>query len=395
LADRQDRFRGHLVRQHLLANVFAEARDVRRVGRRSSEDPEQGRTPQMQDLLRGRSLTILKAAVLTLAVALCAGCDQVEVTELVSSHPAPVPGTGTVVTVRIKVHNKSNADLHHVMVDVNIPNVAPLASLFRDYVDIPSGGFAERSYSFVAKIGMDIITGCVDPTNTLGEPEEERANNCRSIDLTLYATQDLDYQMAGRSGATFVDGAPLPGTCARLGQGDAKRALTYGMGQPGVLFVADCPSYGSFLFQLLGTGGKADPEAFRGFTLKNGWKVDSVTLQFRTNRENPNDLHATLEEAQSGEEGSQKVEGFHLSTPPVVGSDNPFTGAHIWVIVGGFLAVYQRVVIKGPAGTDPYGPITEPCFSGYSGGTGIAYSCSGNQDCAPGFTCIGGCCLRD
>jgi hypothetical protein len=353
----------------------------------------------MQDLLRGRSLTFLKVAALTLAVALCAGCDQVEVTELVSSHQSPVPGTGTVVTVRIRVHNKSYANLYRVMVDVNIPNVAPLASLFREFADIPSGGFYERSYSFVPKTGMDIITGCVDPTNALRESEEERRNNCRSIDLTLYATQELDYQTAGRSGAGFADGIDGSGGCPKIGQGDAKRLEKYGNGQTGVVFVADC-----FAVELegvpLGFGGRANPEVFQNFRLVNGWTVSSFETKFNANPTPPGVWFDTLNDAKSsfacsGLDWARSNDDFALNTPPTIGSDNPFMKAHLWAEPGCYLAAHVKVFIRGPSGTDPYGPVTDPCFSGYSGGVGVVFNCSGNQDCAAGFTCINGCCARD
>lgn len=328
-----------------------------------------------------------------LAVLLCYGCnepDKVEVTELVSSHATPIPGTGTVVTVRIKVHNKTADDLRHVMVDVNIPNVAPLASLYRDFVDIPGGGFVEREYSFVAKVGLDIVTGCVDPENALGEQPEGIPNNCRSIDLTLYETQELDYRHASHSGATFDDGRDAIGTCVRLGQGDARWMRDYGNGQTGVVFVADCPSYGSFFGALIGSGGRANPAAFGNFRLKNGWKVDSIQQNFRINREDANDVHGTLDEAFSSAGGGNRDMDFAFTTPPAIGSDNPFMQAHVWANVGGFLVAYTKIIIKGPNGTDPYGPVTSMCGSG---ARDASFMCATNSDCASGYTCISGCCM--
>lgn len=334
-------------------------------------------------------MKILKIGAIVLAGFLCAGCDFVEVVELTSSHTTPLPGT--LVTVRARVRNTSSLDLRRVMVDVNIPNVRPLASLYRDFVSLGPGDHAEVQYQFVVKIGMNVVTACVDPDNALGETPDDRRNNCKSIDLTRYTTQELDFQRAGRSGATFADGVEHSGTCRRVGVADSFRAETYANGQRGAVFVADCPSFGSFVLVPIGTGGKATASAYRDFTLQNGWTVASVETAFTTNREMPSSTAPTLEATQSP--GERTMEGFAFTSPPVVGSSTPSMTAHFWVEPGAFLNVFVKMIIKGPEGTEPYPPVTQPCFSGW--GDGTAFFCGTNADCAPPFTCIGGCCLRD
>ncbi len=320
--------------------------------------------------------------------------DQVRVTELVATPSSPVDGD--LVTVRMVFQNVSGRDLSRVPVEIRVPILAPRAALFFDTVDIPSGGVREVSWQFVNnRIGLNKVTGCVDSSNTLAEPSWGNffANNCRVIDLTQYETQELDYQQAARSGAGFRDGREGLGTCAKLGQGDAKRWETYGVGLAGVVFVAHCPYLGSFFVWSLSTGGKADPEAFQDFQLRNDWTVKSFDLKFLTaSGPGPGVLRDSLAEAQASYGGGESFE----FTPPQIGSNNPFLKGHLGVGPDSFLLVYVKVLIQGPRGTSPYGPVTKPCFSGYSGSDGIGFQCALDSDCQSGYTCFGGCgCMRD
>ncbi len=117
--------------------------------------------------------------------------------------------------------------------------------------------------------------------------------------------------------------------CGRIGQfhpdekwylGQAPEVSTSGA----VNFVAIC----------LSSGGKANPEAFRDFTLKNGWKVKQVTV---------------TEGAVIG-----MTSGWRWIVKPSEGSDNPGMQMHVWADLGGRRIVPVWVHIEGPEGTSPY-----------------------------------------
>ena len=358
-----------------------------------------------------------------LAVALvCASCAIVpggrhshlprislEVTDCQQRSNWPCPAPGDLVTVRMTVRNLGNQPITGLPVEIRVPLGSPMILTSSPAGSLPPGRFTQellvknatldiqaQSYaivpiSFVPKAGFVIVTGCIGPQFT----------ECNTLDLTLYETQELDYQKAGRSGAGFADLIDGFSGCTKLGQGDAKRSEQYGNGQTGVVFVADCLAVGLEGVPL-GFGGKANPEVFQDFRLVNGWAVNSFETKFNANPAPPGVWFDTLDGAKSNftcasPPWAHSNDDFTLNTPPTIGSDNPFMKAHLQADAGCYLAAQVKVLIRGPAFTSPYGPATRQCFSVYAGSdSGTAFACALDSDCAPGFRCFGPCgCMRD
>jgi hypothetical protein len=276
-------------------------------------------------------------------------------------------------------------------------------------VNIPRCSSVKVSLSWPRQSGSHTFTGDVDPLNTLGETESGFSNNHQTFvyvptpTLTVVlTTQELDYEKAQAAGARFLDNRKTPiGTCTRIGQENAQNSRDYGTGQPGVVFVADSPYIGTFATVQLGTGCTANPEAFKDFHLKNGWRVKSVSMKFTINKENQADIHDSFEETQSP--GERHLEGFSTMTTPTIGSDDPHIQVHISVEAAAFLKVYAKITILGPPGTDPYGATCAAGFAPVTTASGpgcaradwahcnartlLQQACVDNGDCASGYIC--------
>jgi hypothetical protein len=89
-------------------------------------------------------------------------------------------------------------------------------------------------------------------------------------------------------------------------------------------------------------GGRADITALGSFTLKNDWRVALfIPLLATTGVIGPS----------TGAPGTGRVT---VKTPPVVGSNNPATTFHIWIDGPIEPRLSAKIIIEGPAGTDPY-----------------------------------------
>lgn len=209
----------------------------------------------------------------------------------------------------------------------------PLASGARSLVQ------AEEVFEATARSplpGQYYVYGAADPSRQIGENEADRGNNQRMIAwsgrLPSPVTQDLDYQRAAEAGAEFLHNIESQySTCFRLGVGNwedtswAPESWQFEGGRrKGVLFMADCPA----TVQV----GRASPEAYKNFRLKNGWKVKSV---------------------ERSEPWSLGWNEFSLEGP-AIGTDSPYMRAHVAAAATSTIRVGVRVIIEGPAGTDPY-----------------------------------------
>ena len=130
-------------------------------------------------------------------------------------------------------------------------------------------------------------------------------------------TQLLSYSASKAAGAQFNHGVDGATTCLYLGQFDGESTT--------VKFWAECAASP--------TGGRASPEAFMNFRLKNGWKIKSVDTD-------PHMVNGDWQWLSKPEEGSR--------------SDNPYMKMRIWANAVGYALVYVKVTIEGPEGTDPY-----------------------------------------
>ena len=145
-------------------------------------------------------------------------------------------------------------------------------------------------------------------------------------------TQVLNYQKAKAVGAQFSDGIEGTTTCGPIGQYDPAVWIYPDQTDKTIAFVIACVAF-------LG-GGKADPEAFKNFTLKNGWRIKSI--------DQPTVVYDDQNILLIGHGNWQWV------IPPRRGSDNPYMQMHLVATYNQVVSVFVKVIIEGPAGTDPY-----------------------------------------
>jgi hypothetical protein len=351
-------------------------------------------------------------------------CGKVAVTEfyLANNNGIGVPAwsviTGQQYKLRMTIQNCTRSNLHNVVTTIDRDGAPWQISTF----DFPAGATQTKEVSWTAEEGRHRFVAKIDPEGLLNEIRLERLDNTKTLTvspqgvntspaITPIVDRELDYVKALNAGSGFPQGVSEGiNTCTRLGVDDAQGSHPYVFGQPGVVFIADCPGLPNALTQ----GGRANPEAYKNFELKNGWKVKSISLKFSTNREDPTDWHQTLAQAQSAQERRDHHHNFSLDAAPAVGSTAPFLKAHLGVVGGAFLKVYVKIIIEGPANADPYGDaVLTPCGSDptgnpahdyvrvpvSSGGTicvlkadvvdcGSKYACATAGDCDPASVCV-------
>jgi hypothetical protein len=219
---------------------------------------------------------------------------------------------------------------------------------------ISSHGIAHVTATWTAVAGSHLFFGGAEPAN-----EKNRSNNSSqdvvinvvqtSADTTngngnpppQLETQVLNYNKAHLAGARFSDGREGPGDCNRLGQFDPAIGY-YDGGADGTTSAGVDLGNQSVVFQFLCdgfTGARANPEAFSNFTLKNGWKIKNTSDSVQTT------VHFF---SGIGHADWQWV------TKPTRGSDNPYMKIHLVGDLQHAVTIYVKVIIEGPAGTDPY-----------------------------------------
>lgn len=247
-------------------------------------------------------------------------------------------------TVTATVHNSRNGVLDDLPWQfwTRNPSTGPYAPpqsiVRRGVLNVPPNGDAQVTLTLAARtlregmmIGFDL-----DSANALREPEWLRTDNHASLRVRSLAVQDLDPARARAAGAVFSHNVDGQAFCNRLGVGDWQdRSWDSWEGTPratGVLFMADCTATPAFPVVLPNSGGKADPEAYKDFTLKNGWVIRSAELV------NVDRLNAD----------------FRWISPPKIGTSDPYIKAHLAADPGEMIKRGVRIVIEGPAGTNPY-----------------------------------------
>ncbi len=308
-----------------------------------------------------------KAILLLVALALCAGAasaqpkdykgpgrelpqsfDKVEMTGFVCE-PSPIPAGTAQVTLKITVKNVTNGGgaagfvLNGQKIRMLRTNPQPdVLELETSIVNLAPGASQTVGARVNVAPGVREYFARVDPDDTLHEPFAQRFNNEKRLKLTIpqalgqrepapgsapqMETQLLDYDKAKRSGAQFPGGIEGNTPCSPVGVFDQRKYPDYTLNRPplGILFVVDCG--------LVPFGGRATPEAFAGYRLKNGWKVKS----FDVVDTNPN------------------AGNWEWRKTPAKGSDDPSMSMHVWAEGGGWVLALVKVEIEGPAGTNPY-----------------------------------------
>jgi hypothetical protein len=268
-------------------------------------------------------------------------------------------------------------------------NVAPGATFTVTAVDSTSAWPGES---------WDVV-GSVDPQLTLGENADRLANNTlrmrrqppQRVMPAAQETQELDYMRALNNGAHFNHNISS-GTqfCSQIGVFQWEH---------GVVFRLDCP-----------LGGTAQPEAYKDFRLKHGWRIKSIGIK-------------NIRESDSGSFAGQPYghTSFDwLVTPSTI--DSPYMKVQINGEKAAYLEVGVSVVIEGTAGTDPYAdnpcpndcsPIGSMCLKNlpdqnqkgmWIGPIWIPYpfdprsaalsQCNADDDCANGYACDGKLCRQ-
>lgn len=194
-----------------------------------------------------------------------------------------------------------------------------------------------RSRSSNAQIDFTL-----DVANFLNEPEQLRADNRRVTTRTVpTSVRLLDPKQARAAGATFPTNQLDATPCRQLGVDDwLDPAWDNWLEVPrstGVLFIADCTIGNG---TLIPTGTRADPDAYLGFTLKNGWTVHSVDeLEAYVNLTDPS---------------VRSTGSFEWQIKPAPGTTTPRLKVHLVAGPGQTVKRGVRVYITGPADTDPY-----------------------------------------
>ena len=191
-------------------------------------------------------------------------------------------------------------------------------------MSISPGREREVSASFTpAAAGNLQIIGEADSDNALSEPASQRSDNKKELNVQAAqpATAWVGYLKAKGAGAEFNNNV-VSGVCPQLGVGSETQLHGDDVD---VLFRASC--FGS------PTGGHAQPEAFRNFKLKNGWKVKQAI----------------------GEVIQKELRaGWTWMIQPAAGSDDPFTKVDISANPNATIVVHLHIIIEGPENTNPY-----------------------------------------
>ena len=278
--------------------------------------------------------------------------DKVAMTDFVTD-PSPIPPGATQVTLKITVKNVTaglqGVTLNGLKIRMFRTNPQPDVLELETTVNNLAPG---ASQTVGAKVniapGVREYFARVDPDDTLHEPMVQRANNEKRLKIMIpqvsrdqalppgstppMETQLLDYQKAKMNGAQFADGLEGPTNCNHRTQLDVK-----GPDQPAVCGDFPLPPAGVQFQMGCGiylTGGRATPEAFTNFRLKNGWRVKSY------------EMVGVVKPSEGADWQWRKT--------PSVGTDDPSMKMHVWANVRQDVCNTVKVTIEGPAGTNPY-----------------------------------------
>ena len=259
---------------------------------------------------------------------------SVEIVAL-SATPA-APKEGEMVTVKLSIRNSGQSAVAQVPWSIHW-NTANQTLAQGVQPNVVPGAVFEVTASWRAVPGEQLFKGYVDGSGKTFNNAAPVANRIANLPLTIAqvsastqgaapgqpvtkVTQILDYQKAKLAGAQFAHNEEAVAACTYLGQFDSK--VQFGNWPDGTV------SFGAVCALL---GGRATPEAFKNFRLKNGWRIKSVE---------------PLKETKNNGD-------WQWVTGPPTG-DNPYMQVRVWANSLGEGSIILKVVIEGPEGSDPY-----------------------------------------
>ena len=244
----------------------------------------------------------------------CSNTDKLAITSFVINPSSPfVRGS---VQIVMKITNKCPSGTASLNVPWNIKKDS--TTLSSGTVTIDPGATKEVSAPWTATAGTFNFWGNADPEKRISE--SERNNNTTSDN----SVTTLDWKILTlTSGGTFPANPESPTGPCYLKNNQMNDSFG---GQ--IQTVLSCT--GSV------TGLKANPEYFKGLTLKNGWVVDTATVRD----------DAVIAGSGRG--------GWGWRTQPASGSNNPYARIHVWVDANTAFQYYLTVKIKGPAHLSPF-----------------------------------------
>jgi hypothetical protein len=166
--------------------------------------------------------------------------------------------------------------------------------------------------------------------------------NFDPYDLATFAgveRQELSLARARAAGATFNLLGQSVGACHEIGVKDGATEEFVENRHVGANFWLNCGADATLSIPSL-TGGTATLEAFKDFTLKNGWKVKDVTVSF------PFEFNEHVLDSNS------RV--FKWLTRPQESGTDPYIRVFLSANAGEVMMAKIAVTIEGPSGTDPY-----------------------------------------
>jgi hypothetical protein len=193
-----------------------------------------------------------------------------------------------------------------------------------------------------AAVGQHWVYVDVDPDNTFREAIANHKNNTRGNALSVAApaqqptppvleTQELDFAKVKAAGGRSGSQNPIVTVCAAADLSNCAAGRPNGRVGTGALFSGQAG--------LLGL--RDDAEAYKGFQLKNGWRVKEV-----------------LEPVVTSASGNRAGWGYAAFSN--AGTTSPYIKMHLWAEgplgtgVNNEIVLIVRTMIEGPAGTNPY-----------------------------------------
>jgi len=224
------------------------------------------------------------------------------------------PKAGDRVTVKLTIKNTGTGTVANVPWSIEADNQRVGEGTEGS---VTAGSSFTKTAQWTATAGKHQFSGDVDLQKTLKNTAPPAAR-IKGLEVTVaapkLATQLLDNRFAKNAGAQFADNPETLG-CIVFGP------LDLGYTQK-VNFEVNCIARP--------VGMKTNPEAFKNFTLKNGWTVKSFGVS---------------------DDGKVNA-GWSWTVKP--SGNNPYLKMHLWANAHAAITVFVKVWIEGPEGTNPY-----------------------------------------